>query len=492
MRIELPDARVADMARFGLVREIMTRVGDVPHYGAVDKDYAGSEHEGFPDTFTVGTAAMLDWGLVERAGRYIDDYLGHYVRDDGSLRYRGPEIGQYGRMLTVVAQYAAFGGDPQLLLRHRSRIDGITKLLLALRDAAKALPADDPAYGMIVGWSEADSCLDPEPQRYMQPYFSNSTEAARGFRDIGRAWQQIGRARHDAALVAWGERLQREAGALRADLERALTRSLLDVDGEQVLPAIAGVREPFHVAVARDRLDPQFRSYRAYMEMMYSGNLTRAQARLVAEYRSNHHDLVLGVPSAYGYATMDIAGFLSYGHAYGLIQHDFVREAQLLLYGVMAHGHTRGGWLAPETHNLLPEGSAAPYATPAQLAVPMVTRWLLVFEDPESDTLWLGKGLPREWLRAGQSVGVANAPTRWGRVGYRLVSRLDEGVVEATLDLPMHGAALTQLRLRVPGGARIRSVMLDGQAWARFNAQDETVEVPAGRAGHLQFSIGYR
>ena len=54
-------------------------------YGAVDKDYAGSEHDGFPDTFTVGTTAMLEWGLLDRAGRYIDNYFGKLVRDDGSL-----------------------------------------------------------------------------------------------------------------------------------------------------------------------------------------------------------------------------------------------------------------------------------------------------------------------------------------------------------------------------------------------------------------------
>ena len=58
MRINLPDDRVADMARFALIREMMTRVADFPKYGAVDKDYAGSEHDGFPDTFTVATSAM--------------------------------------------------------------------------------------------------------------------------------------------------------------------------------------------------------------------------------------------------------------------------------------------------------------------------------------------------------------------------------------------------------------------------------------------------
>ena len=123
MQIDLPDERVANMARFGLVRAILTRAGDFPKYGAVDKDYAGSEHDGFPDTFNVETGAMLEWGMTTRAARYIDNYFSQFVRDDGSLLYRGPEIGQFGRMLTVLAQYADRGGDPALLLRLRPRID---------------------------------------------------------------------------------------------------------------------------------------------------------------------------------------------------------------------------------------------------------------------------------------------------------------------------------------------------------------------------------
>ena len=85
----------------------MTRVGDWPKYGAYDRDYAGTEHDGFPDTFTVETTAMLDWGLIERAGRYIDNYFGKFVRDDGTLLYRGPETGQFGRMRAIAIAWPA-------------------------------------------------------------------------------------------------------------------------------------------------------------------------------------------------------------------------------------------------------------------------------------------------------------------------------------------------------------------------------------------------
>jgi len=144
MKIGIPDERIANMARYSLVRDMMTRVGDFGKYGAFDKDYAGSEHDGFPDTFTVDTQAMLEWGLVDLAGRYIDNYFGQFVRDDGSILYRGPETGQYGRMLTLLGQFVDYGGDPAILLRQRSRIDGVTKLLLTCapkrRSCRRAIP----------------------------------------------------------------------------------------------------------------------------------------------------------------------------------------------------------------------------------------------------------------------------------------------------------------------------------------------------------------
>ena len=79
------------------------------------------------------------------------------------------------------------------------------------------------------------------------------------------------------------------------------------------LPAIAGVTEPFHVAVERDKLDPQFRSYRAYMEMLYSGNLTHDQVETIVKYRATHHDIILGMPTVYGHNTHEWGGLLSYG-----------------------------------------------------------------------------------------------------------------------------------------------------------------------------------
>ena len=492
MKIDVPDERLANMARFAIVREMMTRVGDFPKYGAVDKDYAGSEHDGFPDTFTVDTTAMLEWGLIDLAGRYIDNYFGKFVRDDGSILYRGPETGQYGRMLTVAAQFVNYGGDPAILIRHRSRIDGVTKLLLGLRKKAKQLPTDNPAYGMIAGWSEADACLDPDPPRYIQPYFSNSTEAARGFRDLGQVWVKIGSTTKNHVLVTWGLHLLKESKELQSDIQKAISRSLLNSDGETILPSIAGVKEPFHAAVLQDTGDPQFRSYRAYMEMMYSGILTKKEVEWIVQYRRKHHDTILGVPTAYGFNTGILAGFLSYGHGYGLIQHDMIREALLMTYSVMAHQYTRGTWTAPETRPVFLDNPAAPYCTPAQLVVALMTRWIMVFEDPLSDTVWLGKAMPREWLKDGNTISIEAAPTRWGRIGFSVVSHLNQGKITASLALSSDQLkARTKIRLRTPEQRQLKSVLLNGKVWTEFDAVEETITLPPGMSGRVKIEAKY-
>lgn len=490
LQISVPDERVANMAKLSLVRAMMTRIGDDPKYGVFDKDYGGTQHDGFQDTLNVEATAMIAWGLHDRARRIIVNYLSKFVRDDGSILYRGLETGQLGRMLSVLAEYAKVSSDTQALLAYRPRIDAITRVLLDMRQKALTLPAADPAYGMLSGWSEADSCLEPDPSRYMQPYISNSTEAARGFQDLGEVW--IAAAHENPELGQWGRTLVREAAALRADIGRSIERSILQVQGKPMLPAIAGVREPFDRAIAKDRADPQFRSYRAYSEMLFSGILSPDNTRLITDYRASHRDMVLGLPTVYGPGSFELGSFLAYSHGYGLLQADRVREALLVLYAGMAHQYTRGNWLAPETRRFVKGGESAPYSVPAQLFAPLMTRWILVFEELEAQRLWLAKAIPRAWLTDGKVTRVKGAPTRWGSVSYTLESQVERGTITATLQLPPRGLrAETWLRLREPAARRMRVVTVNGQPWSLFDPARELVFLPAAMGGNIEIVVSY-
>ena len=156
----------------------------------------------------------------------------------------------------------------------------------------------------------------------------------------------------------------------------------------------------------------------------------------------------------------------------------------------MAHQYTRGTWTAPETRPVFNDSPAAPYCTPAQLIVPLLAKWILVFEDPQSDTLWLGKAMPERWLEDGQKISISAAPTRFGRVAFSTVSHLAQGKVVAQLDLPAGFKAAAKIRLRVPGERELKSVLVNGTAWKDFTP-DGTITVPPRFASRLSITANY-
>ena len=164
-----------------------------------------------------------------------------------------------------------------------------------------------------------------------------------------------------------------------------------------------------------------------------------------------------------------------------------------MMYRHMAHQYMRGGWMAPETRRPHSSEETAPYCTPAQLFTTLMTRWLLVFEDPESDILWLGKAVPRQWLQDGKTIAVANAFTKWGRVGFSIESHVKTGNITAHLQFPDAGLrAETRLRLRVESNEPIRSVTLNGKPWTRFDRANEVVVVPPGARGRTEIEVHYK
>ena len=60
-------------------------------------------------------------------------------------------------------------------------------------------------------------------------------------------------------------------------------------------------------------------------------------------------------------------------------------------------------------------------------------RNLLVME--QDHTLWLARATPRAWLEQGKKIGVQNAPTYFGTVAYEIVSDVDNGKINATVEL---------------------------------------------------------
>jgi hypothetical protein len=96
----------------------------------------------------------------------------------------------------------------------------------------------------------------------------------------------------------------------------------------------------------------------------------------------------------------------------------------------------------------------------------------------EQGRLWLARATPRAWLEQGKKISVKNAPTHFGPVAYEIVSDVDHGKINATVEMPSRKAPKEfVLRLRHPKGAPIKAVTINGKPWTEFNKDKETITV---------------
>ncbi len=116
-------------------------------------------------------------------------------------------------------------------------------------------------------------------------------------------------------------------------------------------------------------------------------------------------------------------------------------------------------------------------------------RNLLVMEDGKC--LWLARATPRVWLEQGKEIIVKNAPTYFGTLAYEIVSDVDNGKINATVTIPDDGTLESViLRLRHPKAFSIKSVMVNGQKWDKFNREKELIEL-VGLTGEVSVTACY-
>ncbi len=188
----------------------------------------------------------------------------------------------------------------------------------------------------------------------------------------------------------------------------------------------------------------------------------------------------------------EVGGALSCGYGHDLIKGDTIREALLTLYSGMAHLYSRGMWLAPAVRDPFADKASA-YARASQAFCPLMVRWLLAFEDPDAEILWLGKGVPRQWFEDEKIVLIDDVPTRWGRISFATDSeRRHEHRIAARVNFPAGGIkAETRLRLRTHDQAPMRSVTVNGKPWRKFDAVSEVIILPPGMGGEVLINARY-
>jgi hypothetical protein len=101
----------------------------------------------------------------------------------------------------------------------------------------------------------------------------------------------------------------------------------------------------------------------------------------------------------------------------------------------------------------------------------METRWMLYLE--EDQTLKLLTGVPRKWLENSKEIEVTNAASYFGPLSFRVVSNIDKGYIEATIECKSERMP-QQVIIRIPHPTLKKPVNVIGGS---YNAADETVTV---------------
>jgi hypothetical protein len=94
---------------------------------------------------------------------------------------------------------------------------------------------------------------------------------------------------------------------------------------------------------------------------------------------------------------------------------------------------------------------------------------------------------PRRWLGPGKTIRVERAPTSFGRLSFSIARRGNR--VTAVVHVPAR-AEQVRLRLRLPAGERLRSVVANGRR-ARYDARTGTVTL-SGNRGRVAISATVR
>jgi hypothetical protein len=483
--ITLPDASWTNMARYAFVKELMVRPGGTyPKYGAVDRDYYGPEYDGFQDIFTMSFYANMECGRLDLARAIFDGYFTDFTDSRGMIDMRGPETAQFGLTLFLIAHYYDLTGDRALLLKHREKIEATATLLAELHDEGLALPAGDRGYGLIHGWCESDSCLAPDPSVWWKPYYANSAFAVRGWRDIAATWRKLNSPGAEAKAAEWEHRASQLHDQLLKSVDANTKRDLTP----PYVPILPGSPYTFREAMEKERPSEQQWPHRCYAEFLQANVLPEPTANAVVDTMRAYGATTIGVvanvgrPNPYDRA---ILGFISYGYAQMLLRLGRIEEYILFMYAHRYHDHSRGSWTAGEVTGI--DGGGAIFCIPAQQTIPLLVRWMLVFEDADKDELHCGRAIPRDWVATGRPIAIEKAPTRYGLVSYRLESR-DSSMLAATVSLAPNGRLPKQLYVsfRAPAGKSVAGVTVNGKPGTLGGIHHDAAVIAPGGARHFE------
>ena len=336
----------------GLAYIDATFQGDHPKYGV--KAYGQSKHDGFPPIIIAAVDALSAWGMNERARQLFRYWLLNFVNNDGTVRYYGTSISEYGELLHTAALLRERAGAEGWWNDCFGAIDRLAGHLLRLHSEAQE---ND---GLIAGSPEADE------RQKVAKYFHNNAWASKGL----SRWADTCRIYNGSPAIPVSQ-MQDAAKKLAEDTIAAIERTWpSDPESWWLSPRVEPLEEPQYLTQTRDA---SYTNYRYWLELLSSGLLPEDMANRLIEARLRAGGQFCGMTRFSSH--LDDWPLTSYLYALWSLgrRDDFL----LSLYGHVAYHQAEGHLAAYEQVSFPPGQEKAPYCLPCQLVAARAARLLV-------------------------------------------------------------------------------------------------------------------
>ena len=358
------DAYLDQSVKTGLVFIDATFDGDHPKYGV--KHYADERHDGFVPTIVAAIDALTAWGLCGRAATLFTYWLDTFVKQNGTVRYYGTAISEYGQLLHTATLLYERGGRAPWWNSGKGALTRMADYLLDLN--AQAAAKSD----LIPGIPEAD-ISKADPNNLSDAAHS---EANRYFHN--NAWVVRGLTRWAALMEATGTSGAHAPSQIRAQAQNLERRTLAaidqtwpsDPDAWWFSPQVEPCPPPENLTASTVA---SYTNYRYWPELLSSGLLPARLAHRIVNARLSTGGQFCGMTRfCERVDDWPLADYL-----YGLWQLGRKNDFLLSLFGHAAYNQAEGHLTAYEQITLPPMTEMAPYCLPCQLVVARAARLLV-------------------------------------------------------------------------------------------------------------------
>lgn len=326
--------------------------GDHPKYGV--GTYGRDEHDGFPPTIIAAVDALSAWGLNLRAAQLFHYWLLNFVRENGSIKYYGPSLSEYGQLLHTAALLEERAGTALWWSDGYKALDRMAEFLLRLRAAA----AKDG--GLIAGVPEADTRKDTAR------YFHNNAWVVKGL----QRWADLCD-RQKAFPTTATAAVRKVCAALTHDTLRTIRKTWpADPSDWWLPPQVEPLKRPARLTGSWDVAS--YTNYRYWPELLSSGLLPAELANRIVDSRLSAGGQFCGMTRFAGH--LDDWPLVDY--LVGLWSLGRKRDFLLSLFGHVAYHQAEGHLTAYEQVSLPPGKSKADYCLPCQLVAARAARLL--------------------------------------------------------------------------------------------------------------------